>query len=244
MRDALLNTERDIYYSLCSWGEEDVAVWGNTTGNSWRTTGDIDNFWESMKANFLRNALHPESAGPGSWNDPDMLEVGNGNFSNAEERSHFALWSFVKSPLLIGCDLTTITTSSLNILKNTGLIKVNQDSWGVQARCVSNCASDIQIWGAKQGDDNGYFAALVINWNDVLTQSAVIDFVLIGATNSAKKSCSVYDIWTGSYIGAFQGVFFANNIKPHDNAAFKIKCSVAKGEEEMTADNEATFLSQ
>lgn len=109
MRDALLKTGRDIYYSICSWGDEDVALWGNATGNSWRTTGDIDNFWQSMKENYMRNALHPESAGPGGWNDPDMLEIGNGNFTNAEERSHFALWCFAKAPLLIGCDLNKIS---------------------------------------------------------------------------------------------------------------------------------------
>jgi alpha-galactosidase len=76
MLDALQKTGRSIYYSLCSWGEEDVAVWGNETGNSWRTTGDILASWDSIKSNFLRNDLHPESAGPGGWNDPDMLEVG------------------------------------------------------------------------------------------------------------------------------------------------------------------------
>ena len=133
MRDALARTGRSIYYSICSWGRADVWKWGNQTGNSWRTTDDIQNNWISVKSNYLLSNLHPESAGPGSWNDPDMLEVGNGGLTHAEERSHFALWAFAKSPLLIGCDLNTVSPQSLAVLKSKQLIKVNQDSLGRQA---------------------------------------------------------------------------------------------------------------
>ena len=125
MRDALSRTGRPIFYSLCSWGMSEVWKWGNKTGNSWRTNGDIDKSWESMKRNYLINNLHPESAGPGGWNDPDMLEIGNGILTIAEERSHFALWCFAKAPLLIGCDLNSISKESLAILKNANLIKIN-----------------------------------------------------------------------------------------------------------------------
>src|ERR1700733_597753 len=125
MRDALNATKREIFYSICSWGEEDVWKWGNKTGNSWRTTGDIEDNWESVENIFYLNDMHPESAGPGGWNDPDMLEIGNGGLTLDEERSHFALWAFAKSPLLIGCDLATVKTSSLNILKSEFLIKVS-----------------------------------------------------------------------------------------------------------------------
>ena len=110
---------------MCSWGAGEVWKWGNQTGNSWRTSGDIGNTWYEMTENFFTNNLHPESAGPGGWNDADMLEIGNGGFSHIEERSHFALWCFIKSPLLIGCDLNTITPESLAILKNKNLIAVN-----------------------------------------------------------------------------------------------------------------------
>ena len=130
MRDALNKTGRPIFYSLCSWGEEDVWQWGNVTGNSWRTTGDISDNWESVENLFYINDKHPESAGPGGWNDPDMLEIGNGGLTLDEERSHFALWAFAKAPLLIGCDLAKVSTDSLNILKSALLISINQDSLG------------------------------------------------------------------------------------------------------------------
>ena len=81
MRDALNKTGRPIFYSICNWGEEEVWKWGNTTGNSWRTTGDIRPEWESIENIFYVNDKHPESAGPGGWNDPDMLEIGNGGLT-------------------------------------------------------------------------------------------------------------------------------------------------------------------
>lgn len=130
MRDALNKTGRPIFYSICSWGEDDVAVWGNVTGNSWRTSPDINSEFESMQVNFMMNADHPNSAGPGGWNDPDMLEVGNGFYDDVEEKTHFALWALVKAPLIIGCDLNNIKPSSLAILKNPRLIALNQDSLG------------------------------------------------------------------------------------------------------------------
>jgi alpha-galactosidase len=148
MRDALNRTGRPIYYSLCSWGTDEVWKWGNNTGNSWRTTNDINDSWKSIVSNYRINDQHPESAGPGQWNDPDMLEIGNGGLTNAEERSHFALWAFAKSPLIIGCDLNKVSSSSLAILRNKWLIGVNQDPLGNQATCVQNCAADIQVIGA------------------------------------------------------------------------------------------------
>ena len=118
MRDALNKTGRPIFYSICSWGTDKVWEWGNQTGNSWRTTGDISDNWASLYSNFMENDEHPESAGPGGWNDPDMLEIGNGGMTLTEERSHFALWAFVKAPLIIGCDLNKVSNDSLAILKS------------------------------------------------------------------------------------------------------------------------------
>jgi alpha-galactosidase len=125
MKNALENAHRPIFYSICNWGLEDVWEWGNSTGNSWRTAGDITPTWPSVKYNFEMNQLHPESAGPGGWNDPDMLEVGNGGLTHAEEKSHFALWCFAKAPLILGCDLNTITPESLAIISNKNLIAIN-----------------------------------------------------------------------------------------------------------------------
>ena len=77
MRDALNKTGHPIFYSICNWGYEETVKWGPETGNSWRTTMDIKGMWASIQYNFRVNAYHPEIASPGSWNDPDMLEIGN-----------------------------------------------------------------------------------------------------------------------------------------------------------------------
>lgn len=136
MRDALNKTGRPIFYSICNWGQDDVYLWGNKTGNSWRTTGDIQNNWYQVMDNFIYNSLHPEAATIGGWNDPDMLEIGNGVLNEVEEKTHFSLWAIVKAPLIIGCDLENIKDTTLAILKNENLIKLNQDSRGEVASCV------------------------------------------------------------------------------------------------------------
>lgn len=109
MRDALEATGRPIFYSLCQWGEEDSWQWAPETANSWRTTQDIFDGWASVEYNFRENQKHFERSGPGAWNDPDMLEVGNGGLTYDEEKTHFAMWCLAKAPLIIGCDLTTVS---------------------------------------------------------------------------------------------------------------------------------------
>ena len=125
MRDALAKTGRPIFYSLCNWGEEHTWQWAPGTGNSWRTTQDIFDGWASIEYNFKESQKHFEVAGPGGWNDPDMLEIGNGGLTINEEKTHFALWAFAKAPLIIGCDLTTVRSESLEILKNKNIIAIN-----------------------------------------------------------------------------------------------------------------------
>lgn len=110
MSDALKATGREIFYSICNWGNEGVAEWAAPISNSWRTTQDITTFngynqWQAMKGNFLRNLAAADYAGPGHWNDPDMLEIGLGHLNDLEERTHMALWAFSKAPLIIGADL-------------------------------------------------------------------------------------------------------------------------------------------
>lgn len=149
MASALQSTGRAIFYSICNWGNENIAQWGNTISNSWRTTQDIEiyytqtNQWQQIKGNFLINQLSASAAGPGHWNDPDMLQIGNNVLTTAEERSHFALWAFAKAPLIIGCDLNTISSDSLAILMNKNMIAINQNSKGKQAVCVYGCAEGL-----------------------------------------------------------------------------------------------------
>lgn len=140
MRDALKATGRPIFFSICSWGEEGIANWGASVGNSWRTTQDIADSWSSLEFNFRKNHVSAPASGSGAWNDPDMLEVGNGGLTHEEEKTHFALWAISKAPLIIGCDLTKISLESFKIVTNKELIDVNQDPAAAQARCVAGCS--------------------------------------------------------------------------------------------------------
>jgi len=144
MRDALNATGRSILFSLCEWGNEDPATWAPAVGNSWRTTGDIGDNWNSMIGNLVSSDRWWNYSGPSHWNDPDMLEVGNAGMTTAEYQAHFSLWCLVKSPLLIGCDITKMSTDTLNILTNAEVIALSQDDLGVQGhRIVSQGNSDV-----------------------------------------------------------------------------------------------------
>jgi hypothetical protein len=105
-------------------------------GNSWRTTGDIEDNWNSMINIIDQNDQWYQYAGPGGWNDPDMLEVGNGGMTLTEYKTHFALWAISKAPLLIGCDITTMTEDIKKILTNPEVIVINQDSLGEQGHKI------------------------------------------------------------------------------------------------------------
>ena len=136
MRDALNKTGRPIFYSLCQWGEEDVPTWGKDVANSWRTTGDISDNWNSMTTIIDINDKSYKYGGPGGWNDPDMLEVGNGGMTSTEYKTHFGLWAISKAPLLIGCDITSMNKDIKDILTNSEVIAINQDSLGEQGRKI------------------------------------------------------------------------------------------------------------
>ena len=136
MRDALMKQNRSIFYSICQWGEEDIPTWGKDVGNSWRTTQDITDTWKSMTNIIDKNNQWYEYAGPGGWNDPDMLEVGNGGMTTIEYRTHFSLWAISKAPLLIGCDVTNMDQDTWDILSNPEVIAINQDELGEQGRRV------------------------------------------------------------------------------------------------------------
>ncbi len=136
MRDALKKTGRDIVYSICEWGQNRPWEWGADVGHLWRTTGDINDSWTSMMSLLEQNAPLAPYAGPGHWNDPDMLEVGNGGMTGREYRSHFSLWATMAAPLLIGTDLREATPETLEILGNREVIAVDQDRLGVQGQVL------------------------------------------------------------------------------------------------------------
>ena len=138
MTEALNKTGRPIFYSICQWGEEEIATWGKKYGNSWRTTGDISDNWNSMLRIIDLNDKWYNYSGPGGWNDPDMLEVGNGGMTWTEYKTHFSLWAISKAPLIIGCDITKMDNQTKEILSNTEVIAINQDKLGKQGRKIKS----------------------------------------------------------------------------------------------------------
>ncbi|XP_058081668.1 alpha-galactosidase 2-like isoform X2 [Magnolia sinica] len=140
MSYALRKVGRPILYSICEWGEQNPATWAGSFGNAWRTTGDIQDKWESITTIADENNKWGRFAGPGRWNDADMLEVGNGGMSLEEYRSHFSIWALMKSPLLIGCDIRFASRQTLAILRNKEVIDVNQDPLGIQGRKIRSLA--------------------------------------------------------------------------------------------------------
>jgi alpha-galactosidase len=146
MGDSLLASGRDIVFSLCQYGLEDVWKWGPATGgNLWRTAGDINDSWESVsRIGFSQDRFAPY-ARPGHWNDPDMLEIGNGHMTDTEYRTHMTLWSMLAAPLIAGNDLRNMSPSILDILTNREVIAIDQDKAGHQAKRVWQSGQQ-EIW--------------------------------------------------------------------------------------------------
>ena len=163
MRDALRATGRPIVYSICEWGENKPWEWAGEVGQLWRTTGDISDSWASMLGIAKQNLPLAPHAGPGHWNDPDMLEVGNGGMTDTEYRSHFSLWSMMAAPLLIGSDLRKATPETFTILANKDLIAVDQDALGKPATVL---ASDSGRWTLVRQLAGGDRAVALFNETD------------------------------------------------------------------------------
>ena len=151
MRDALRSTGRPIVYSLCQYGNDAVWEWGASVGgNLWRTTGDINDHYARMETIGFSQAGLARFAAPGHWNDPDMLEVGNGGMNTDEYRTHMSLWAILAAPLLAGNDLTSMTPETIALLTNKDVIAVDQDRAGKQGDRVS-AVGPIRNMGASAG---------------------------------------------------------------------------------------------
>lgn len=146
MDKALKATGRPILYSLCQYGWDSVWEWGPKVGaNAWRTTGDIQANWQSIYSLLNEQAGLAKYAAPGHWNDPDMLEVGNGKLTPAENRTHFSMWAMLAAPLLAGNDLPNMTPEVKSILTNRDVIAIDQDKLGHEAtRAYSE--GEIDVW--------------------------------------------------------------------------------------------------
>ncbi|MGW1976218.1 NPCBM/NEW2 domain-containing protein [Streptomyces sp. NPDC001889] len=191
MRDALRATGRPIVYSLCEWGENKPWEWGADVGHLWRTTGDINDSWQSVVNLFKLNAPLAEHAGPGRWNDPDMLEVGNGGMTDTEYRSHFSLWSVMAAPLLIGTDLRKATPRTLEILSNREVIAVDQDPLGRQARVVRSADGH---WVLAKPLAGGDIAVALFNESE---QTTTIRTTAAEIGLPQRSGYVVRDLWKG-----------------------------------------------
>lgn len=215
MRDALNKTGRPIFFSMCEWGQDDPATWAPKVGNSWRTTGDIGDSWGSMIGKADQNDKWASYAGPGGWNDPDMLEIGNGGMSTAEYETHMSLWSLMKAPLLIGCDLSKISNDTLRILKNPEVIAVNQDTMGKQGKKLKVMGST-EAWGGPLVGDS-YVVALVNRGTD--TAQIKVDFADLGLSNNL--SFKVRDLWRQVDMGMDKGSVGAS-VPSHGVVMYKL----------------------
>jgi alpha-galactosidase len=211
MSEALKKSGRPIVFSLCEWGSTKPWLWAKDTGNLWRTTGDIVDKWEAAgKEDFLgvvnildlQNGLETY-AGPGHWNDPDMLEVGNGGMNNTEYQAHFSLWCMLAAPLMAGNDLRSMKPQIREILTNKEAIAVNQDALGMQGRRVAR-DGDLEVWAKQLADasravvllNRGKSAAEVtVNWSDL--------------GYPKHLSASVRDLWKHEEAGKFTGSYSA-----------------------------------
>jgi alpha-galactosidase len=192
MRDALKKTGRPIVYSICEWGQNQPWQWGADVGHQWRTTGDISDNWSSMLSIVKQNAALAGFAGPGHWNDPDMLEVGNGGMTDTEYRSHFSLWAMMAAPLLIGSDLRNASPATYDILLNREVIAIDQDRLGVQGRVLSNKDG---LWAFAKPLAGGDVAVALFNEN---SSGAKISVSAAAAGLPEREAYVLRDLWRHS----------------------------------------------
>ncbi|MEV6107938.1 CBM35 domain-containing protein [Streptomyces sp. NPDC051940] len=190
MRDALAATGRPIVYSICEWGQNKPWLWAQGVGNLWRTTGDISDNWTSMIGKAHTNDDLAPYAGPGNWNDPDMLEVGNGGMTATEYRTHFSLWAMMAAPLLIGSDIRSASATTLSILKNTDVIALDQDPLGRQATIVSS-AGGLVVYSKPLA--NGDRAVALLNETSA---TATVSTSASAAGLGGSSSYRLTDLWT------------------------------------------------
>jgi alpha-galactosidase len=224
MRSALNNVNRDIVYSLCQYGMGNVWEWGNEAGgNSWRTTGDITDTWESMSNIGFNQAGHEKFAQPGNWNDPDMLVVGMVGWgpnlhptrlTPNEQYTHISLWCLLSAPLLIGCDMTQLDEFTLGLLTNDEVLDVNQDVLGKQASRVSK-TGDLEVWAKFLEDGSVAVGLFNRGLKKVEVTANFSDFGLSG-------KCKVRDLWRQKDLGQFDNAY-RSFISGHGVSLVKIK---------------------
>jgi len=226
MRDALNQTasknknsnnnnknSKPIFFGLCEWGYKNPATWAGSIGNSWRTTGDIQKSWSSITDILDKNDQWHSYAGPGGWNDPDMLQVGTTTkLTITEQRAHFTLWCLIKAPLLLANDLRDIPDNAMEIISNPEVIALNQDPLGVQGY-KRRSDSGLEVWaGELEGGDIAVVLfnrsqdtnTIVVRFEDVVASSVRRHY---GIGSMVIISANVRDLWEHSDLGVFENEF-------------------------------------
>lgn len=199
MAEALQECGRPIVYSLCDWS---FSSWMPDCGNLWRTTADIQDTFSSLVANLTGDSPMAFVAGPGRWNDPDMLEVGNGGMTAAQDQSQFSLWCILAAPLITGNDLTAMPPQTLAILTNAEVIAVDQDPAGEQGIQVAG-TSLRQVWCKPLGTDFDTKAVAMFNLTSI-TSSMTMNWSNLGLQ---AGPATVRDLWAHSDLGMFTNSF-------------------------------------
>jgi alpha-galactosidase len=200
MHKALLATGRPIVYSFCQYGWDAVWEWGPSLGaNLWRTTGDIDPTWDRMTLIGFSQAGLAKYAGPGHWNDPDMLEVGNGKLTLDENRTHMSLWALLAAPLLAGNDLSKMKPETAQILTNRDVIAIDQDPLGKQGDRVS-AVGPVEIWAKPL---KGGAKAIGLFNRDDTALPITLNLSDVGFTAGAKA----HDVWQAKDLGKLQATY-------------------------------------
>ena len=200
MGDALQATGRPILYSLCQYGVDQPWKWGPGVGaQMWRTTDDIDDSYGRMITIGFSQAGLSKYAGPGHWNDPDMLEVGNGKMTTDEYKTHMSLWVILAAPLLAGNDLSKMTDTDKSILMNKEAVAIDQDPLGKQGDRLYQ-SGDFDVWTKPLS--NGRVAVGLFNrsWDN---REVSVDLAEIGF----KSGANLRDVWKQQDLGRHTGVF-------------------------------------
>jgi alpha-galactosidase len=203
MGDALKATGRPIVFSLCQYGKQKVWEWGAASGgNLWRTTGDIEASWKSMSSiGFDKQTGLDQYAGPGHWNDPDMLEVGNDRMDAVEDKCHMSLWAMLAAPLLAGNDIRSMSDDTKEILLNKELIAIDQDKLGRQGTRVTKDGRT-ETW--MKPLSNGDLAVAMFNRDD-RDQLMIVKWSDLGITGKHE----VRDVWHHADRGRIKDLFEA-----------------------------------
>ena len=225
MSIALSQQSRPILFSLCNWGFAGVRTWGAEISSSWRMSGDIQPNWARILDIMNQNTFYLDSIDFWGHPDMDMLEVGN-NIHGPEARTHFALWAAMKSPLLIGTDLSKISQDDLAILKNKYLLAFNQDptfgrparpyKWGTNPDYTFNATFPAEFWSGPSSA-----GTLVLTFNPFSDQKNKTVFWSEIPELKAQDHWKVTDIWSGNELGCIQEGFEVP-VKGHDTAGYLV----------------------